>query len=55
MLRGSVIRMHMHAVVKSALHNQFSSCMRYVSPVYYSLLCLYCRVTCARGSNIVVS
>lgn len=28
MLHGSVIRMHMHAVVKSVPHNLFYSCMR---------------------------
>ena len=28
MLPGFAIRMHMHAVVKSALHNRFYLCMR---------------------------
>lgn len=34
---GSVIRMHMHAAVRSALHNQCYSCMRLVAYTYHFL------------------
>lgn len=31
MFHGCVIKMHMHAVAKNVLHNQYYSCMRLVA------------------------